>query len=225
MYDVRYIFQYDAFEFFESSIFQKIIHPLLLIGLFMMSGISQSFSKNNYKRLKKMIIIALGITLISVAVSIVFQKSFFVFWQIIHSLAFCIAVTLIIEKIFTTKNTQFIVLLILALLIIFVIPFVIEKFRLVQHGSFLLLPFGIGYRNPKVPPMIDYIPVVPLGGFFFIGVMLGKILYPNGKISQERFTGKIWYPLRFLGKYSLWVYALHQPILIFLIWVYGNVFL
>ena len=73
MYDVRYIFNYDAFIFFESFVFQNIIHPLLLIGLFMMSGISQSFSHNHLKRIKNMILLAASITIISSLISMIFQ--------------------------------------------------------------------------------------------------------------------------------------------------------
>lgn len=222
MYDVRYIFNYDAFIFFESFVFQNIIHPLLLIGLFMMSGISQSFSHNHLKRIKNMILLAASITIISSLISMIFQIEIYFFWQITHSLSVCIAITILIEKMIKDIRLQIIAFLTLAMLFLFILPFIFEKYNLAEQASPWLLPLGIGYKNPQVPDMGDYLPIIPYGGFFFIGSVLGKILYPEGLVNKESFKNPIWKPLRFLGKNSLLVYAIHQPILLLLIWLYGR---
>ncbi len=224
MYDVRYIFHYDAFEFFESFTFQEIIHPLMLIGFFSIAGVSQSFSKNNLARAKKIGGIAILLTVVTALVSYLSGEELYIIWQILHSLAFCILLTYFIQKYLRDQKKQFFVYLGLSVLFLFILPEIYRHYDLSHRGSPLLLPFGIGYLRPEVPDMLDYIPVIPLGGFFFIGVFLGQILYPEGKVRKEFCTGNIWRPLRFLGKYSLYVYAIHQPIFIFVIWILGRLF-
>lgn len=224
MYDVRYIFHYDAFEFFESFTFQKIIHPLMLIGFFCIAGISQSFSKNNLIRAKKIGGIAILLTIVSALLSYILSAEFYIIWQILHSLAFCILLTYLLQKYVPKQKKQFLIYLVLSMLFIFILPEIYQHYDLAHHGSPFLLPFGIGYLRPEVPTMLDYIPVIPLGGFFFIGVFLGQILYKDGMVKKELCAGSIWLPLRFLGKYSLYVYAIHQPIFIFFIWIFGRLF-
>lgn len=221
MYDVRYIFHYDAFEFFESFTFQEIIHPLILIGFFMAAGISQSFSRNNLQRFKKIGGIALLLTVVTTLISYILRMELYIIWQILHSIAFCILITYFVQKL-TSRRIKFSLLMVISVLLIFVIPRIILHYDLAHNGPSILMPFGIGYLRPEVPSMLDYIPVVPLGGFFFIGVLLGEILYPNRKISRELFMSSIWKPLLYLGKKSLWVYAIHQPVFIFIIWLVGR---
>lgn len=62
----------------------------------------------------------------------------------------------------------------------------------------------------------DYFPLLPNLGYFLVGTWMGNVMY-TGKAT--RFPGSISRstPARFLcalGRNSLWVYLLHQPILI-----------
>ncbi len=72
--------------------------------------------------------------------------------------------------------------------------------------------------------MVDYYPVLPWTGVALVGVFAGYTLYPNG---QRRFplpdlsaTLPI-QGLRWLGRHSLLIYVLHQPILIGLLILSG----
>ncbi len=64
---------------------------------------------------------------------------------------------------------------------------------------------------------LDYFPLVPWFGLVLIGIALGNTLYPDG---QRAFALPDWgrhFPLnllRFLGRHSLLIYVIHQPILI-----------
>ena len=64
----------------------------------------------------------------------------------------------------------------------------------------------------------DYFPLLPFFGFFLLGAALGRRLYPVKKSLFPRFPRN---PIfRFFcacGRHSLWIYLLHQPILLFLI--------
>jgi uncharacterized membrane protein len=72
--------------------------------------------------------------------------------------------------------------------------------------------------------MVDYYPVFPYFGIVLIGVFVGRLLYPTGvrryawpDLSQ---IGPV-QGLRFLGRHSLLIYLIHQPILIGLLFVLG----
>jgi uncharacterized membrane protein len=82
-----------------------------------------------------------------------------------------------------------------------------------------LIPLGI--REAGID-MVDYYPLVPWFGVVLLGVAFGAWAYPQ---KQRRFTVPDWggnWParlLQFIGRHSLAVYLLHQPILIALIFI------
>lgn len=79
----------------------------------------------------------------------------------------------------------------------------------------------LGFR-PENYYSVDYVPVLPWLGVFLIGTFLGNTLYPEGKrrfkvhdFSESRMFAPLW----FLGKNSLLIYIIHQPILLLVLWL------
>jgi uncharacterized membrane protein len=72
--------------------------------------------------------------------------------------------------------------------------------------------------------MVDHYPLIPWFGLALLGVFAGQTLYPNG---QRRFALQDWScspPVRglaFLGRHSLPIYLIHQPILFGLLILLG----
>ena len=71
---------------------------------------------------------------------------------------------------------------------------------------------------------IDFFPLFPWFGIFLIGIFLGNTFYPEArrKFSLPEFSENT--PLKFLvfiGKNSLMIYLLHQPILILILFLLG----
>ncbi len=68
----------------------------------------------------------------------------------------------------------------------------------------------------------DYFPLLPWLGVFMIGIFLGDRLYKKGrrtfKTRNETITAKI---LSFLGRHSLLIYVLHQPVLLAILYALG----
>lgn len=70
--------------------------------------------------------------------------------------------------------------------------------------------------------MVDYYPVLPWFGLSLLGLFAGHSLYPDGR---RAFALPDWHDalpvrsLRFLGRHSLLIYLVHQPILIGLLMV------
>jgi uncharacterized membrane protein len=79
----------------------------------------------------------------------------------------------------------------------------------------------LGFR-PENYHSVDYVPVLPWFGLFLIGMFLGSSLYPEGKRSfglPDLSKNRLLAPLHFLGRNSLLIYFIHQPILTLILWL------
>ena len=88
--------------------------------------------------------------------------------------------------------------------------------------SWWLLPLGIGEKDVF---MADYYPLIPWFGVILIGIWAGSILYPNGQrrfkhLALEKINALPGAAtIRFLGRHSLLVYLVHQPIVFGLVYI------
>jgi uncharacterized membrane protein len=84
------------------------------------------------------------------------------------------------------------------------------------HGPIWLLPLGI---HPASFWSVDYEPLFPWFGCVLIGMGLGNYLYRNGRrqFVVPDIPVIIIRPLAFLGRHSLVIYLIHQPIIILLL--------
>jgi len=71
---------------------------------------------------------------------------------------------------------------------------------------------------------LDYFPLLPWFGIILIGIFLGKKFYPEGKRNFKfpAFGGKIVGLFGFLGKNSLLIYFIHQPIILSILFLSGH---
>jgi uncharacterized membrane protein len=76
----------------------------------------------------------------------------------------------------------------------------------------------IGFTTHK-PSTEDYVPVVPWAGVVFVGITLGHLLARAGFRPIARLAGAPRW-LTWLGRHSLAVYMVHQPILLGALWVF-----
>jgi uncharacterized membrane protein len=85
-----------------------------------------------------------------------------------------------------------------------------------MSGPAFLLPLGI------LPPgftSVDYTPLFPWFGLVLIGLGLGSVLYTGGvrQFSFRPMPEFVVEPLAFLGRHSLVIYLVHQPVIILLL--------
>ncbi len=78
------------------------------------------------------------------------------------------------------------------------------------RGSPLLLWVGV---QPSSFYSVDYTPVFPWLGVVLLGVFFGMTLYPSGK-RPTAYSTITFRPLQFLGRHSLAIYLIHQPVII-----------
>jgi uncharacterized membrane protein len=73
----------------------------------------------------------------------------------------------------------------------------------------------LGLR-PSLFYTLDYFPLFPWFSLILIGIFLGKTLYPEGRSPLRERNPK---PLPFLGRNSLLIYLIHQPVLIAILYL------
>jgi uncharacterized membrane protein len=83
-------------------------------------------------------------------------------------------------------------------------------------GPIWLLPLGI---QPVSFASVDYTPLVPWFGVVLVGMGLGEFLYSGGvrRFTAPHMPDRIAGSLAFLGRYSLIIYLIHQPVIILLL--------
>lgn len=238
IWDVRYLLDYDLFQFQESTFFNYALQPFFLSVFIVISGICCTFSRNNLKRSLRLLIGSVAISIIMALVSVLLlnigvindlhREGLFVFFNILHLLTVGTFLCWLIESFERTKllgnrivlvDNAFVsptvnsALIIAALFIFLAEPF-IDRFQR-EFTTYAFLPLGIIPKN--CISMGDYLPIIPWLGVFLIGMSLGRILYRE---KQTAFPGApnilrtISTPFEFIGRHSLLFYLIHQPILL-----------
>lgn len=138
-------------------------------------------------------------------------------------------ITFITRWLFSASYVVFGILHLIGLVIMFVFPLLRFKWLNLLAGMAIVLaglylsrftfPFStllwLGF-TPRFFNSFDYFPLLPWSGWILIGVFFGKLLYPQ---NQRRFSlppYAPWPPARWLcaiGRHSLFIYLLHQPVL------------
>jgi uncharacterized membrane protein len=83
-------------------------------------------------------------------------------------------------------------------------------------GPLYLLPLGI---HPAHFTSVDYTPLFPWFGVVLIGMGTGELLYGTGKrkFTVPHVPACIVNPLSLLGRHSLLIYIVHQPVIVILL--------
>jgi uncharacterized membrane protein len=138
-------------------------------------------------------------------------------------------ITLVTGLLFPSQTIWFGILHFIGLGVILCTPFVRKpKWSLVTGlGIFLLgtvfysslLSLDIFVLFPFSFTTFDYFPLFPWLGAMLMGIFLGHFFYPAGKrnFSLSIETKSFIQPLSWIGKRSLLIYLIHQPILVLII--------
>jgi uncharacterized membrane protein len=119
-----------------------------------------------------------------------------IWFGILHLLAACILLYTLLEKLRITVPT-------------------------VAASAFFLTWFGL--TKWPVVPSADYFPIVPWGFLFFFGVWLGGPIR-DGLLPGWFYSVKI--PiLPVIGRKTLFIYLLHQPVMYGILWIAESVYM
>lgn len=219
--------------------FSTYMHDYLVpffAGVFLfICGVSTSFSKNNTRRSLLLLFMSFLISLGSYLLSYLLQTDLFILFGILHIMGLSIFLYSLLE-LFARKVLKKDVGPLVCFLIgipIFITGLVMFH-GITIDGQLIRWPIKIvgGFpqdmiqENPwnifysiigVVANPTDWWPIFPYLGLIFIGIAVGKILYPQKKTLFPKVNTKYLKPMLFLGRHTIWVYILHQPIFIIIL--------
>ena len=175
-----------------------------------LASYSKNFGAKFLKRLLVLVLICLAIT----SITFYIDKKSFIFFGILHFLVTCSLLGLLLLKV---KNNNFLFILFFCSLAVSVSEI---TFDLPSQLSWLGL-------NSEIPITNDFYPLFPWVSFYIFGLWVSEPLKKN-PLHWNR-SNMNYYPkfviiyscLQFLGRNSLTIYILHQPIFfsLFLIFI------
>lgn len=212
---------YQFTNFYWTSGTRQIIRQIVLFLFVFISGISCAFSKNNWKRAAKMILVW-GI--LSVLTN-VFDRllnggkgTWIVDFNVIGVLAWSILIYCFFQN-WSWKGLTAIMLI--CFIITIMIPLVPIEARNATYVPALWAPDSQALPKIENPIKVtgDWMPLFPYICFFFGGAIVTRFIY---KDKKSLFTRHEWErPLCFTGRNTIWVYLLHEPILIGIFFLIG----
>jgi len=196
-YDIQYFLVKNIN--FEGQVWTIIGKTSGFLFIFV-AGISSGFSRNSFKRGKKVFLAGMLVTL----ATFIFIRNEYVRFGILHFLGICMMLYPLLNRL--TSST-------LALFAI-VSAYLGYIFKKITVKTFLLLPLGI-YYNGFVS--IDYYPLFPYLAYFLLGIIVYKNFYSKGKMALN--VKKEFKIIEYINQNSLLIYLLHQPILLAIIYL------
>lgn len=195
---------YEGFWFYEGR-----LAAFLFIGL---TGVASAIIGQRYDRknaIRKNIYRGLrliGLGMIITIVTWLFDPSQTIWFGILHFLG----VSIILSTFFMYFKWLNIPFAIIAMVLGI-------WFDTLRSTHFFWLPFGI---RPHSFQTFDYYAFFPWFAITLIGITFGNFIYQKNKTIIKRVSTKSEKTISFIGKYSLWIYMAHQPILLGLLWVF-----
>ncbi len=228
-FDMRNLFEYDVFSFLESDYFWTFVEPFFLCIFVGVSGICCTFSRNNFLRGIKLLCVAILFSIVTYLGKVVINLDFLIVFNVLHMLAISILVYSVISAIEKKFNIRPVVTnVLMAFFGVYIIAMgeQISSLDGIIDGPWLL-PFGIIGKNAFY--MADYMALIPWLGVFLVGAVVGRVCYSSKQsliIDPPVAVRKISKPFEFLGRHSLIIYIVHQPIVMALtylvIWLIGK---
>ena len=205
---------YQFTNFYWTSNARQVIRQIALFLFVFISGISCSFSKNNWKRAAKMIVVwgVLSIVTKIIDTTVGGGKGG---WIIDFNVIGVLAWSILIYCFFQNSSWKGLMAVMLScILLTMAITLVPQEVRNNTYNPALWAPDGLirpAIENPKFVTG-DWMPLFPYITFFFMGAITARFIYKDKKSLFKRHEWER--SICFVGRNTIWVYLLHQPVMI-----------
>ncbi|NLY43853.1 MAG: DUF1624 domain-containing protein [Clostridiaceae bacterium] len=191
-YNIEYL---SGFWYYEGK-----ISAILFI---IIAGISSTLGRNPVKRGITVFMCGMVITIITY----LYNSSIYIRFGILHFLG----TAMLLSPLFSKLNY-------ILLSIISVCTLIVGNIfsKMTVESPYL---FFIGLVNKNFSSM-DYYPLLPWLSIFVLGIIIGKGVYRKGKRLLPFTLSKD--PFSYLGKHSLVIYLLHQPVLLAMLYLLNS---
>ena len=215
-WDVRFEFGVDVFRYLHAPWFWSFVHPIIVVLFVGVSGICSTFSRNNVKRGLKLLAATVGMYTATFVIYKVTGIECLILFNVLAVLTcgiFLYALISLIEK--KTEVNPNLVNVIMGLLGIYIV-IVGCDIHYMDDTTESLIFLPIGFDIPNMPVMADYMPLFPWLGVFLIGCVIGRLCYKEKKTlipGKGKVMTAIARPVEFIGRHSLIIYLVHQPVI------------
>jgi len=187
--------------------------PEVIAGMFLLtSGLSsfkQMILKNkspwevSWKKSKKVLLYGTLLTL----VTLIFTSDTIILFGILQ----CIGISILLGTFFLTTQPRKLIILAISTLII--------GWELEHLGYYNISSQWVSHNLAGGRKMLDFFPMLPWFGYYLLGIFWGKTNF--SKFCNRFQKRQAYSPILFLGRHSLWMYLVHQPILILILYILG----
>lgn len=201
-------FFFDLSEFFAANVsafegFASVVGKTSAIIFMIVCGVSATIGKRNIKNGLRLFALAMVLTIVTAIFDRIAGTEICIKFGILHFLGLSMIIS------YFSKRLPVPILLLFA-----VGSFALGKyFSGIFVNTPFLFPFGL---RTRLFFSGDYYPLFPNLCYVFLGNTIGKVLY-NEKRSIFQKTFKAFEPFNFLGRHTLVLYFVHQPVLILIL--------
>ncbi|PWJ69711.1 putative membrane protein [Ruminococcaceae bacterium R-25] len=221
-WDVRYEFGFDVFRYLQAPWFWSFIHPIIVVLFVSVSGICCTFSRNNVKRGLKLLAATVSMYTATFVINKVTGIECLILFNVLAVLTCGIFLYALIssceKKANINPNVTNVIMGLIGLYIVIVGCDIHYMDYSTENPVFL--PIGFDIQN--LPNMADYMPLFPWLGVFLIGCVIGRLCYKEKKTlipKESKVMTAIARPVEFIGRHSLIIYLVHQPVIYGLLYV------
>lgn len=199
--DINY---YEGFWYYEGRVAATMF--IMLVGvissvIYHNNDDKTALQKNSYRGLR-LIVLGLPITLIT----FILTRENTIWFGILHFLGLATLISIPLCR------YKWLNILLAVILFVGYLPI-----KNLYTDNYFGLIFGI---TPPSFSSYDYYALIPWLGYVLIGIALGNWFYADKKRFIKRSPTFPEKKLATIGKYSLWIYFIHQPIILGLMWFY-----
>ncbi|MEM4318454.1 MAG: heparan-alpha-glucosaminide N-acetyltransferase [Candidatus Pacearchaeota archaeon] len=189
---------------------------IFLVGLSLTISYSRKKAQQDgFKKYLKRGLKILSLGFIITLVTFIAFPQWTIWFGILHFIGLSIIIAYPLLVLSKKKYFNFVILFLVLITIIG--GFLINRY---SYDFPYLLWLGL---EPSTFYTFDYFPLLPWFGVVMLGIFVGKLVYKQGKSPLKQ---KQVFPLKlftFLGRHSLIIYLLHQPVLSLLIVIGVNI--
>lgn len=193
-----------------KSDYRRIIRSIVIFLFFFVSGVSSNFSKSNFMRGSKLLIISFIVSIMTILFNgkvdgqiIRFSINRIIIFGVLH----CISVSMLfysyLQKIRLNKAW-----VMFAISMVIFCLYVYLKKNPISDDSFLSAILGL--NQTKLAKTPDYFPIIPFLGAFLLGCVFAQIFNVQRYNKPPKFVS----PICFLGRNTLIIYLSHQIVFI-----------
>lgn len=222
LFDLYYLFNMDMPWFSGDGM--RLFQISILAGFVLLSGYCYSFGKRKLFRAVQVSVCGIIIT----AVTWIFMPSQKIIFGVLTCLGLCMLLMIPLEKVLSKLPAAAGILLTLCAALLtygirygYIGIFTYPLFDLPDalYEPAFLFPFG--FRNASFRSA-DYVPLLPWFFVFLCGFYVFKAVRNN--VKTEHLLQHGLKPLATVGRYSLWIYMAHQPVIYAVLWLIFKLF-